>query len=128
MGETDVVCRLHHLANKSYQQELGCDSSGWSRIADRRIDCLVALSSIFAKRVNLQRGIVNYERGWNPEIEPTIPEYEMALLQLLLRFSATAHKERHFREESLEKGTVLNSERREQAQKIFKSQFTEIAR
>ncbi len=31
MGETGVVCRLHHLVNLKYQQELGDDSSGWWR-------------------------------------------------------------------------------------------------
>ncbi len=36
----------------------------------------------------------------------------MALLQLLLRFSATDHGDCHFREESLEKLTVLTSKRR----------------
>jgi hypothetical protein len=33
----------------------------------------------------------------------------MTLLQLLLRFSATDHGDCHFREESLEKVTVLTS-------------------
>ena len=31
MGGTDIVCRLHHLVNENYQQELGCHSSGWWR-------------------------------------------------------------------------------------------------
>jgi hypothetical protein len=31
MGVTGVLCRLHHLVNENYQQELGCHSSGWWR-------------------------------------------------------------------------------------------------
>jgi hypothetical protein len=62
MGVTDVVCRLHHLVNENYQQELGCHSSlslqDGGEIADGRIAGLVALSSIFAKWVNLHWGIV----------------------------------------------------------------------
>ncbi len=46
-------------------------------IADGRIDCLVALSLIFAKRVNLQRGIIAYERGWHPETEPIVLEHRL---------------------------------------------------
>ncbi len=58
MGGTGVVCRLHHLVNKNYQQELGCDSSGWWRNCWWRDWLFVALSSIFAKRVDLLWGIV----------------------------------------------------------------------
>ncbi len=39
----------------------------------------------------------------------------MALLQLLLRFSATDHGDCHFREELLEKAAVLTLKRRKQA-------------
>ena len=105
MVGTDIVCRLHHLVNDTYQQELGCHSSGWWKIADGRIACLVALSSIFAKWVNLQWGIVAYERGWHSETETIVLEHQMALRQLLLRFWATDHGDCHFREESLEKVT-----------------------
>ncbi len=113
MGGTCIVCRLHNLVNENCQQELGCHSS---EIADRSIDYLVALSSIFAKWVNLQWGIVAFERGWHPETEPSVLDNQMALRQLLLRFSATDHDDCHFREEILEKVTVPICKRREPAQ------------
>ncbi len=43
MGETDIVCGLHHLVIENYQGEFG------GEIADGSIAGLVALSSIFAK-------------------------------------------------------------------------------
>ncbi len=81
-------------------------------ITDGRIAGLVALSSIFAKWVGLQWGIVAYERGWYPKTEPRVLEHQMALRQLLLRFWVTDHGDCHFREESLEKVTVVTSKRR----------------
>ncbi len=44
---TEIVCRLHHLVNMSCEQHV----TGWDsgEIADGRIVCPVALSSIFAK-------------------------------------------------------------------------------
>jgi hypothetical protein len=72
-------------------------------IADGRIACLDALSPIFAKWVNLQLGIVSYERGWYPETEPSVLEHQMALHQLLLRFWVTDSEDCHFHEESLGK-------------------------
>jgi hypothetical protein len=68
--------------------------------------------------MNLQGGIVAFERGWHPETEASVLEHQMALRQLLLRFSATDHGDCHFREESLEKVTGVTSKRREQAQYI----------
>ncbi len=53
----------------------------------------------------------------------------MALHQLLLRFWVTDHGDRHFREESLEKVTVVTSKRREELSKTSKSsntRFTEF--
>ncbi len=41
-------------------------------ITGGRIAGFVALSSIFAKWVNLQWGIVAYERGWYPETDPSV--------------------------------------------------------
>ncbi len=102
MEGTYIVCRLHHLVNKKDQQELGCRSSGWWRNSWWKIACLVALSSIVA-----------YERGWHPETEAVLLEHHMALRQLLLRFWVTDHGDCHFREESLEKVTVVTSKRRE---------------
>jgi hypothetical protein len=43
-------------------------------------------------------------------------EHQMALLQLLLRFLAADHGDCHFREESLEKDTVVTSKRCKPAQ------------
>jgi hypothetical protein len=73
---------------------------------------------IWGKRIlSLKAGIVGYERlgGWYAETEPGVLEHQMALLQLLLWFSATDHGDCHFREESLEKVTVLTSKRRKPA-------------
>ncbi len=108
MGGTDIVCRLHYLVNENYHQELGSlVSQDGEEIAGGRIACLGALSSIFAKWVNRQQGIVCYERGWHPETEAIVLVHQMALRQLLLRFWVTDHGDCHFREESLEKVTVL---------------------
>ncbi len=117
MGGTGVVCRLHCLVNKNYQQELGCDSTGWWRNSWWK-DCLsFCISSIFVKWVDLLWEIVAYERGWYDETEPSVLEHQMALFQLLPRFSTTDHGDCHFRklEESLEKVTVLTSKRQLQA-------------
>ena len=54
----------------------------------------------------------------------------MALRQLLLRFWVTDHGDCHFREESLEKVTVVTSKRREDLSKSCKSsntRFTELS-
>ena len=54
----------------------------------------------------------------------------MALRQLLLRFWVTDHGDCHFREESLEKVTVVTSKRREELSKSSKSsntRFTEFS-
>ena len=54
----------------------------------------------------------------------------MALRQLLLRFWVTDHGDCHFREESLEKVTVVTSKRREDLSKSSKSsntRFTEFS-
>ncbi len=54
----------------------------------------------------------------------------MALHQLLLRIWVTDHGDCHFREESLEKVTVLTSKRREELSKSSKSsnsRFTEFS-
>ena len=54
----------------------------------------------------------------------------MALRQLLLRFWVTDHGDCHFREESLEKVTVVTSKRREELSKSSKSsntRFTELS-
>ncbi len=58
---------------------------------------------------------MTFERGWHPETEAIVLEHQMALHQLLLRFWVTDHHDRdcHFREESLEKVTVVTSKRRE---------------
>ena len=56
----------------------------------------------------------------------------MALLQLLLRFSATDHGDCHFREESLEKVTVLTvslprgANQRLELSKSSNARFTEF--
>ncbi len=52
----------------------------------------------------------------------------MALRQLLLRFWVTDHGDCHFREESLEKVTVVTSKRREELSKSKSSntRFTEF--
>ncbi len=59
--------------------------------------------------------IVAYEKGLYAETEPSVLEHQMAVLQLLPRFSATDHGDCHFREESLEKGTFITSKRRKSA-------------
>jgi hypothetical protein len=54
----------------------------------------------------------------------------MALRQLLHRFSVTDHADCHFREETLEKVTVVTSKRREELSKSSKSsntRFTEFS-
>ena len=56
----------------------------------------------------------------------------MALRQLLLRFWVTDHGDCHFREESLEKVTVVTSKRREEpskcrASKSSDTRFTEFS-
>ena len=56
-------------------------------------------------------------------------EHQMALRQLLLRFWVTDHGDCHFREESLEKVTVVTSKRREDLSKSSKTsntRFTEF--
>ncbi len=69
MGGTDIVCRRRHLVNENYQHELGCHSSGWWRNRWWK-DCLSCCTFLnLAKWVNLQWGIVAYERGWHPETE-----------------------------------------------------------
>ncbi len=50
-----------------------------------------------------------------------VHEHQMALHQLLLRFWVTDHGDCHFREESLEKVTVVTSKRREDLSKSSKS-------
>ncbi len=47
------------------------------------------------------------------ETEAIVLEHQMALSQLLLGFWVTDHGDCHFREESLEKVTVVTSKRRE---------------
>ncbi len=51
----------------------------------------------------------------------------MALRQLLLRFWVTDHGDCHFREESLEKVTVVTSKRRENLSKSSKSSNTTLS-
>jgi hypothetical protein len=54
----------------------------------------------------------------------------MALRQLLLRFWAAGHGDCHFREEPLEKVTVVTSKRREELNKSSKpsnTRFTEFS-
>ncbi len=77
---------------------------------------------------NLQWGIVAYERGWYPETEPSVLQHQMALRLLLLRFSVTDHGDCHFREESLEKVTVVTSKRRKELSNLKSSntRFTEF--
>jgi hypothetical protein len=48
----------------------------------------------------------------------------MALRKLLLRFWVTDHEDCHFREESLEKVTVVTSKRRQELSKSSKSSST----
>ncbi len=50
----------------------------------------------------------------------------MALLQLLLSFSATDHGDCHFREESLEKVTVPTSKKLLELSKSSNTRFTEF--
>ncbi len=49
MGGTDIVCRLHHLVNENYQQELGWTRQDGGEMSDGRIAGRVALSLIIAK-------------------------------------------------------------------------------
>ncbi len=78
----------------------------------------------------LQGGIVAYERGGCPETDPSVLDHQMDLHQLLLRFSVTDHGDCHFREEPLEKVTVLTSNRCElsKSSKSSNTRFTEFAR
>ena len=76
-----------------------------------RITRPVALSPIFTKRANLQWGIVPYAREWCSETDPSILQRSRAPSQPLSRFSPTKHQDSHFREESLEKVTVLTFQR-----------------
>ncbi len=45
------------------------------------------------------------------EPDPSILQHQMTLCQSQIRFSATDHRDCHFREESLGKATVLTSKR-----------------
>jgi hypothetical protein len=76
-----------------------------------RIASLVTHSLIFTKQVNLQWGIVPYLRAWCSEIDPHALLHKRAPCQLLSRSSPTYYRDCHFREESLEKVTVLISTR-----------------
>ena len=53
-------------------------------------------------------------------------EHQMALRQLLLRFWVTDHGHCHFREESLEKVTVVTFKRSEEISKSSNTRFTEF--
>jgi hypothetical protein len=59
-------------------------------------------------------------------IEPSVHEHQMALRQLLLRFWVTDHGDCYFREESLEKVTVVTSKRRKELSKSSNTRFTEF--
>ena len=62
--------------------------------------------------------------------EAIVLEHQMALRQLLLRFWVTDHGDSHFREESLEKVTVVTCKRREDLSKSSKysnTRFTEFS-
>jgi hypothetical protein len=83
-------------------------------IADGRIACRVALSSIFAKTSELAvRDCCLRKEGDTWKQSQAVLEHQMALQpllhHLLLRFSATDHGDGHFREKSLEKVTRVHT-------------------
>ncbi len=127
MGGTDIICRLHHLVNENYQQESGCHSSGWWRNRKWK-DCRSCCT--FLDLCSMSESAVRdccLERGWHPETEAIVLEHQMALRQLLLRFWVTDHGDCHFREESLEKVTVVTSKRRQELSKSSNTRFTEFS-
>ncbi len=119
----DSVNKLHSMvdSDRCYLQHhdvgLVIRHTCWQRIKIHlsnqcRFTCLVALSSIFTEWLILQWGVVAKWWGWCCETDPSPLQHGMDRCRPQSRFSTTDHRECHFREESLEKMTVLTSKKR----------------
>ena len=111
--EIESVHKFHIIVDKNYPQQVGLVSSGQRRKLDlsvRMSGCTLLDFRRFSDSAVRDCCLVKRMMLWNRSKQySALNQQQRDPWRLQSRFSTTEHRERHFREESLEKVTVLTS-------------------